>query len=185
MSHSRGLLRLLPRSPIVASRPFSTTAPAFVKAGDSIPDIDLVEASPGNKVNLAKELQGKGLVIGVPAAFSPACSASHIPGYLNSPSLKEAGKVFVVSVNDAFVMKAWGATLDPQNKSGIRFLGDPDARFTEALDLSFESASIFGNNRSKRYALKVEDGKVKEAYVEPDNTGVDGEDFPRLYRHEE
>ncbi|KAI4280833.1 MAG: hypothetical protein L6R38_004140 [Xanthoria sp. 2 TBL-2021] len=176
MSHSRNLFRLLPRSlpaSTIASRPFSTTAPAFVKAGDRIPDIDLVEASPGNKVNLAKELQGKGLVIGVPAAFSPACSASHIPGYLNSASLKEAGKVFVVSVNDAFVMKAWGATLDPQNKSGIRFLGDPDAKFTEALDLSFESASIFGNNRSKRYALKVEDGKVKEAYVEPDNTGVD------------
>ncbi|KAL9000836.1 MAG: hypothetical protein Q9169_000590 [Polycauliona sp. 2 TL-2023] len=168
MSSSRGLLRLLPRSTTSTRRTFSTTAPAFVKAGDRIPDIDLVEASPGNKVNLAKELQGKGIVIG-----GPACSASHIPGYLNSASLKEAGKVFVVSVNDAFVMKAWGATLDPTNKSGIRFLGDPDARFTEALDLSFESSSIFGNNRSKRYALKVEDGKVKEAYVEPDNTGVD------------
>ena len=49
----------------------------------------------------------------------PACSASHIPGYLNSPSLKSAGQVFVVSVNDAFVMKAWGATLDPTNKSGV------------------------------------------------------------------
>lgn len=73
MSHSRNLFRLLPRSlpaSTIASRPFSTTAPAFVKAGDRIPDIDLVEASPGNKVNLAKELQGKGLVIGVPAAFS-------------------------------------------------------------------------------------------------------------------
>ncbi|KAI4241633.1 MAG: hypothetical protein L6R40_004466 [Gallowayella cf. fulva] len=105
--------------------------------------------------------------------LGPSCSASHIPGYLNSSSLKSAGQVFVVSVNDAFVMKAWGATLDPTNKSGIRFLGDPDAKFTEALGLSFESASLFGNNRSKRYALVVEDGKVKEAHVEPDNTGVD------------
>ncbi|KAL8899303.1 MAG: hypothetical protein Q9192_001636 [Flavoplaca navasiana] len=172
MSLSR-TLHLLPRSTIVARRSFSTTTPAFVKAGDPVPDIDLVEGSPGNKVNLAKELQGNGLIVGVPAAFSPACSASHIPGYLNSASLKGAGKVFVVSVNDPFVMKAWGATLDPMNKSGIRFLGDPDAKFTEALDLSFESASIFGNNRSKRYALKVENGKVKEAFVEPDNTGVD------------
>ncbi|KAL9638807.1 MAG: hypothetical protein Q9204_001358 [Flavoplaca sp. TL-2023a] len=103
MSLSR-TLHLLPRSTIVARHSFSTTAPAFVKAGDPVPDIDLVEGSPGNK---------------------------------------------------------------------IRFLGDPDAKFTEALDLSFESASIFGNNRSKRYALKVENGKVKEAFVEPDNTGVD------------
>ncbi|KAL8633305.1 hypothetical protein Q9189_001026 [Teloschistes chrysophthalmus] len=178
MSHSRGLLlRILPRStltsPAVPRRLFSTTSPAFVNRGDAIPDLDLVEGSPGNKVNLAKELKGKGLIIGVPAAFSPACSASHIPGYMNSAALKSAGQVFVVSINDAFVMKAWGATLDPSNKSGIRFLGDPDAKFTEALDLSFESAAIFGNNRSKRYALVVEDGKVKEAYVEPDNTGVD------------
>ncbi|KAL8663847.1 MAG: hypothetical protein Q9202_003533 [Teloschistes flavicans] len=183
MSHSRGLLRILPRSTLTAPtcrRPFSTTSPAFVNRGDPIPDLDLVEGSPGNKVNLAKELKGKGLIIGVPAAFSPSCSASHIPGYLNSPALKSAGQVFVVSINDAFVMKAWGAALDPSNKSGIRFLGDPDAKFTEALDLSFESAALFGNNRSKRYALVVEDGKVKEAHVEPDNTGVDGTEHPHV-----
>ncbi|KAI4127612.1 MAG: hypothetical protein LQ338_003107 [Usnochroma carphineum] len=162
MLHRRTLLRILPRSPSIPRRTFTTTVPALVNVGDRIPDLELVEGSPGNKVNLSKELRGKGLVIGVPAAFS----------YLNSPSLKAAGKVFVVSVNDPFVMKAWGASLDPSNKSGIRFLGDPDAKFTEALDLSFDSASIFGNNRSKRYALVVEDGKVKEAYVEPDNTGV-------------
>ncbi|KAL8950711.1 MAG: hypothetical protein Q9222_003270 [Ikaeria aurantiellina] len=172
MSHSRAFLRVLPRS-TAARRTFTTTSPALVKVGDRIPNIELVEGSPGNKVNLAQALKGKGVIVGVPAAFSPACSASHIPGYLNSPSLKSAGEVFVISVNDAFVMKAWGATLDPTNKSGIRFLGDPDAKFTNALDLSFESSSIFGNDRSKRYALVVEDGKVKEAYVEPDNTGVD------------
>ncbi|KAL8969404.1 MAG: hypothetical protein Q9183_002009 [Haloplaca sp. 2 TL-2023] len=176
MSHARGLLRILPRSSATAPtfrRTFTTTRPAYVNVGDRVPEIELVEGSPGNKVNLAKELKGKGVIIGVPAAFSPACSASHIPGYLNSPSLKSAGQVFVVSVNDAFVMKAWGATLDPTNKSGIRFVGDPDAKFTGAMDLLFESASIFGNDRSKRYALLVEDGKVKESFVEPDNTGVD------------
>lgn len=73
MSHSRNLLRILPRSTTVRSsihRSFTTTRPAFVKVGDAIPSIDLVEASPGNKVNLANELKGKGLVIGVPAAFS-------------------------------------------------------------------------------------------------------------------
>lgn len=66
--------------------------------------MELFEDSPGNKVNLSKELaQGKGLIIGVPAAFSPGCSDSHIPGYLADPRTKESGKAFVISVNDAFV----------------------------------------------------------------------------------
>lgn len=59
--------------------------------------------------------------------------------------------------------------------SQIRFIADPTGAFTKALDLSFDSRAIFGNERSKRYALVVEDGKVKEAHVEPDNTGVNGE----------
>ncbi|KAE8356875.1 Redoxin [Aspergillus coremiiformis] len=153
---------------------FHSTTPAFVHKGDAIPDLDvLVENSPGNKVNLAKELKGKGVIVGVPAAFSPACSSSHVPGYINHPKLKEAGQVFVVSVNDSFVMNAWAASLDPSGKSGIRFLGDPTGKFSEALDVTFDSSSIFGNHRSKRYALLVENGKVKEAFVEPDNTGLD------------
>ena len=56
----------------------------------------------------------------------------------------------------------------------IRFLGDPSGQFTKDLDLSFESAAVFGQDRSKRYALVVEDGKVASAHVEPDNTGVNG-----------
>ena len=56
----------------------------------------------------------------------------------------------------------------------IRFLGDPSGNWTKALDLTFDSAAIFGNDRSKRYALVIEDGKVKSAHVEPDNTGVNG-----------
>ncbi|MCJ1258760.1 Peroxiredoxin-5, mitochondrial [Lignoscripta atroalba] len=189
------------RRAISVSRPaFHTTSPAFVRAGDSIPDLDvLTENSPGNKVNLAKELTGKGLIIGVPAAFSPSCSNSHIPSYLNSEFLKDAGKVFVVSVNDPFVMKAWATTLDPDSRSGvqfslsttfpppglrnptnlpptnqIRFLADPTTSFTSALDLLFDGSAIFGGPRSKRYALVVDEGKVKEAFVEPDATGVDG-----------
>lgn len=56
----------------------------------------------------------------------------------------------------------------------IRFLGDPSGQFTKDLDLSFDSAAVFGQDRSKRYALVVEDGKVKSTHVEPDNTGVSG-----------
>jgi 2-Cys peroxiredoxin 5 len=143
-----------------------------VAVGDPLPDVDLVENSPGHKVNLRKELRGKGLIIGVPAAFSPSCSATHVPGYIRHPNLQTAGQVFVVAVNDPFVMKAWGATLDPDGKSGLRFLGDPSAQFTSALDLAFDGSAIFGGDRSKRYALVIQDGRVAEAYVEPDNTGV-------------
>ncbi|KAF4554687.1 Redoxin-like protein 2 [Elsinoe fawcettii] len=156
-----------------STRAFHASRPTLVKVGGAIPDIELHESSPGTKVSLAKEFSsGKGLIIGVPAAFSPSCSAKHVPGYLNSDKLKGAGKVFVVSVNDAFVMKAWGSSLDPEAKSGIRFLADPAGNFTKALDLDFDAAAIFGGPRSKRYALVIEDGKVKEAHVEPDNTGV-------------
>jgi len=144
----------------------------MVKAGDALPNIDLVEGSPGNKVNLSKELTGKGVIIGVPAAFSPTCSDSHIPGYVMHPKIKDAGSVFVVTVNDAFVTKAWGKSLDPSGESGIRFLGDQSAKFSEALDVAFDATAILGSVRSKRYALLVEDGKVKEAFVEPDNTGL-------------
>ena len=75
-----------------------------VKVGDSVPSVELFEDSPGNKINIANELSsGKGLIIGVPAAFSPGCSDTHIPGYLANDKLKENGKAFIVSVNDAFV----------------------------------------------------------------------------------
>jgi 2-Cys peroxiredoxin 5 len=92
----------------------------LVKVGDAMPDVELMENSPGNKVSLANELKGKGLVIGVPAAFSPSCSEKHIPSYINFRGLKDAGPVFVVSVNDPFVMKAWAASLDKDSKSGVR-----------------------------------------------------------------
>ncbi|KAK5124519.1 hypothetical protein LTR85_001736 [Meristemomyces frigidus] len=161
--------------PVAQLSAFHATARPLVQVGDAVPDIELMEDSPGNKVSIARELKGKGLIIGVPAAFSPSCSESHIPGYINFSGLQDAGQVFVVSVNDAFVMKAWGATLDADEKSGIRFLADPHAAFTKALDLDFDGTAIFGQPRSKRYALIIEDGKVKEAHVEPDNTGVDGE----------
>ncbi|KAF2747139.1 AhpC/TSA family protein [Sporormia fimetaria CBS 119925] len=152
---------------------FHASTPAFVRVGDRIPSVELMEGSPGNKVNIADELShGKGLIIGVPAAFSPSCSESHVPGYISSDKLKSAGKVFVVAVNDAFVTKAWAQNLDPNNKSGLRFLADPKLDLTNALDLAFDGTAIFGGHRSKRYALVTEDGVVKEAHVEPDNTGL-------------
>lgn len=87
------------------TRQFHAGRPLFVKAGQEVPNLEvLVEDSPGNKVNLAEEFQkGDGLIIGVPGAFSGACSQTHVPSYITHPKLKDAGQVFVVSVNDAFV----------------------------------------------------------------------------------
>ncbi len=106
-------------------RAFHATRPALVKAGDAIPDIEvLVEGSPGNKFSLAAELAkagtGKGLIIGVPAAFSGSCSIKHVPSFINHPKLKDVSPVFVVAVNDAFVMKAWADTMDPAKETGVR-----------------------------------------------------------------
>jgi len=87
-------------------RQFHNTPRAFVKVGDAIPDVELHEDTPANKVNLGKEYaQGiaNGVIIGVPAAFSGSCSQKHVPSYINHPKLADAGQVFVVSVNDVFV----------------------------------------------------------------------------------
>ncbi|KHJ33317.1 putative tsa family protein [Erysiphe necator] len=171
---SVALFRRLATRSYIPQRSFHSSTKAFVKIGERIPDIDvLVEDSPGNKVRLREVIgNDKALIIGVPAAFSPSCSNSHIPGYIKHQKLKDAGKVFVVAVNDPFVTKAWASSLDPNKSSGIRFLGDPTAKFTEALDLAFDGRAIFGGLRSKRYALQIDSGKIKAMYVEPDNTGL-------------
>lgn len=88
-----------------AARSFHSTPRACVKVGDEVPSFDgLFEKSPGNKVNLAKELQNaNGYIVGVPGAFTGTCSSQHVPSYMNHPKLNKAGQVFVVSVNDPFV----------------------------------------------------------------------------------
>jgi 2-Cys peroxiredoxin 5 len=95
-----------PRIAAAAVNTFHTTAPRLIKPGDPLPDTDaLMENTPGHRVNLADEAQrvNNMLLIGVPAAFSPACSATHVPGYMNHPRTKEFEMVGVVSVNDVFV----------------------------------------------------------------------------------
>ncbi|RFU78282.1 ring finger [Trichoderma arundinaceum] len=168
------LRRVALARPAAVARGFHSTPRAFVKAGDEVPDFELFENSAASKVSLAEEFKkGNGYIVGVPGAFTGTCSSKHIPSYINHPNLKNAGQVFVVAVNDPFVMKAWADQLDPAGETGIRFVADPTAEFTKALDLGFDdAAAIFGGLRSKRYALKVEDGKVSAAFVEPDSTGT-------------
>ncbi|KAL7951386.1 Redoxin [Trichoderma barbatum] len=174
MAFRSSFRRIALARPATIARSFHSTPRALVQKGDVIPSVELFEKSAATKVNLAEEFQkGNGYIVGVPAAFSGTCSSMHIPSYINHPDIKKAGQVFVVSVNDPFVMKAWADQLDPAGETGIRFVADPTAEFTKALDLGFdEAAALFGGTRSKRYALKVEDGKVTATFVEPDNTGT-------------
>jgi 2-Cys peroxiredoxin 5 len=90
----------------VPRRAFHPSPAAFISVGDVLPDLDVLqEGNPGNKVNLAHEvnINGDALIIGVPAAFSPSCSATHVPGYIQHPKTKDFPLVAVVSVNDVFV----------------------------------------------------------------------------------
>ncbi|KAM0262499.1 hypothetical protein ACHAQJ_001753 [Trichoderma viride] len=174
MAFRSSLRRIALARPATVARGFHSTPRAFIKAGDELPSLELFENSAASKVNLAEEFKkGNGYIVGVPGAFTGTCSSKHIPSYINHPDIKTAGQVFVVSVNDPFVMKAWADQLDPTGETGIRFVSDPTAEFTKALELSFDDAApVLGGTRSKRYALKVENGKVTATFVEPDSTGT-------------
>lgn len=94
-------------------RLFHANPRLLINVGDAIPDVEVQEGSPGNKLSIAKELKkGKALIIGVPGAFSPGCSASHIPGYIKSAS--KLPPTYVVSVNDSFVMKVQSIIIQPK-----------------------------------------------------------------------
>ncbi len=105
------------------------------------------------------------MLFAVPGAFTPTCSEAHLPGYVVlADEIKATGVDIIacVSVNDAFVMQAWG---EAQNASEIMMLGDGDASFTKALGLEMDTEN-FGGIRSQRYAMVVDNGVVTQLNVE-------------------
>ncbi|AGO11625.1 AaceriADL154Cp [[Ashbya] aceris (nom. inval.)] len=168
--------RLASRHATSVLRTFHTSTPTMLQAGDAIPKSipGLHENSPGNSVDIGAEVaSGKHLIVGVPAAFSPACSSSHVPGYIQHfDELKAKGfkQVLVTCVNDSFVTKAWAESL--KVPSGVRIIADTQGAFASAGGFLFDGKQTFGNDRSVRYALVVEDGKVVRDFVEPDKTGL-------------
>jgi peroxiredoxin len=101
----------------------------------------------------------------VPGAFTPTCSAAHLPGYVvSADELKAKGidAIICLSVNDAFVMAAWG---DAQNAENLMMLADGDGSYTKALGLEMETAA-FGGLRSQRYSMIIDDGVVTNLNVE-------------------
>lgn len=126
-----------------------------------------------NTFQVEDMVKGKKIVIfGLPGAFTPGCSAQHLPGFVqHGAAIKAKGvdEIWCVAVNDAFVMGAWGRE---QKTDGIvRMLADGNATFTKALGLDVDFSAHGMGTRSKRYAMLVEDGVVKSLAI--DTKGVD------------
>ncbi|XP_047373622.1 peroxiredoxin-5, mitochondrial [Sciurus carolinensis] len=159
-------------------RSFSSTAAAMapIKVGDALPSVEVFEGEPGNKVNLAELFKGKkGILFGVPGAFTPGCSKTHLPGFVEQAGALKAKGVQVVaclSVNDVFVTGEWGRAHKAEGK--VRLLADPTGAFGKETDLLLDDSLVplFGNHRLKRFSMVIEDGRVKALNVEPDGTGL-------------
>ncbi|XP_058924695.1 peroxiredoxin-5, mitochondrial [Kogia breviceps] len=154
----------------------AAVAMAPIKVGDAIPPVVVFEEKPGNKVNLAELFKGKkGVLFGVPGAFTPGCSKTHLPGYVEQAGALKAKGIEVVvclSVNDVFVTEEWGRAHNTEGK--VRLLADPTGAFGKETDLLLDDSlvSLFGNRRLKRFSMVIEDGIVKSLNVEPDGTGL-------------
>lgn len=147
-----------------------------IKVGDRLPEGKLSESIefdaacplPPKEVNVADATKGKKVVIfALPGAFTPTCSAKHVPGYVSSiDKLKEkkVDEVWCVATNDGFVMAAWGR--DQKAIGKVRMLGDGSALWTKSLGLELDLTARGMGVRSQRYSMLVEDGVVKSLNVE-------------------
>jgi glutaredoxin/glutathione-dependent peroxiredoxin len=148
-----------------------------IKVGDRLPDgilTELIETeAPGcalgpNAFPVAEMVKGKRIVVfGLPGAFTPTCSAKHLPGYVagvDRLKAKKVDEVWCVAVNDAFVMGAWGK--EQQCAGKVRMMADGSATYTKALGLDMDLTARNMGVRSQRYSMLVEDGVVKAFNLE-------------------
>lgn len=154
----------------------SVAAMASIKVGDAVPSVTVFEKEPGNKLNLAELFKNKkGVLFGVPGAFTPGCSKTHLPGFVEgAEQLKAKGVQLVacLSVNDVFVTEEWGRAHKAEGK--VRLLADPTGAFGKETGLLLDDTLVplFGNRRLKRFSMLIENGVVKTLNVEPDGTGL-------------
>jgi peroxiredoxin len=142
-----------------------------IATGDRIPDVKVFTlGESGPEATTSGEVLGTGKVVlfAVPGAFTPTCSDHHLPGFvLRAADLKAKGvdKIVCVSVNDPFVMGAWGS--DQRVGQSVVMLADGNAEFTEAMGLSMDGSGFGLGARSQRYAAIIEDGTVAWLAIEP------------------
>ena len=141
-----------------------------IKVGDKIPNVTLRYMTPeGIKSVTTDELfNGKRVVLfALPGAFTPTCSKAHLPGFVvNADAIKKKNvdQIICLSVNDAFVMNAWGK--DQNVDDNILMLADGSAEFTKAVGLDDDRTGIGMGIRSRRYAMVIDDGTVKALNAE-------------------
>lgn len=141
-----------------------------IQVGDQIPDVSLtvITADSPQKVASSEFFAGKTVVLfALPGAFTPTCSARHLPGYKDLASefkAKGVDQIACLSVNDAFVMKAWGKDVGVSDE--VTLLADGSAFFTQSVGLELDLVAAGMGVRSQRYAMVVKDGKVAALYVE-------------------
>jgi len=148
--------------------------PPTPSIGTEIPtNVSVQEGSPKDKVDLELIFSKKKVVVfGVPGAFTPTCSGKHLPGFIaDYETIRSKGVDYIlcISVNDAFVMAEWGKAHKAEGK--VRMIADTNAEFVKALGLDFNAPPL-GGTRSKRFSMVVEDKKITQINVEPDNTGA-------------
>ncbi len=149
----------------------------MIKVGDTLPAVTLQEYSEvegngcsigPNPVDVAKASAGKTIaILALPGAFTPTCSAKHVPGFVEKAhEFKAAGvdEIWCVSVNDAFVMGAWAREQKTSGK--VRMLGDGSAEFAKATGLTLDLTSRGMGLRSTRYSMLVKNGKVAALNVD-------------------
>jgi peroxiredoxin len=154
-----------------------------IEVGDRLPDARFRRVTPEGvkEVTTADVFAGKRvLLFAVPGAFTPTCSVQHLPGYATrAPDFRAKGvdTVACVAVNDAFVLDAW-AKANGVDESKVVMLADGNAAFTKAIGLDLDASGAGLGTRSKRYAMVVEDGVVRELKVEqaPGMVEVSGAD---------
>ena len=149
----------------------------MIQVGDALPSVTLSEFSEiegegcsigPNPVDLQSAVKDKTIVVfGLPGAFTPTCSAQHVPGYLKQyDALRAAGvdEIWCISVNDAFVMGAWAR--EQKSIGKVRMIADGAAEFVKATGLTLDLSSRGMGMRSCRYSMLVKNGKVASLNVE-------------------
>ncbi|KZO91386.1 Redoxin [Calocera viscosa TUFC12733] len=148
-----------------------------IKPGAQLPAAGVKEDDPTKPFSLAgKVATGTHILVTVPAAFSPTCS-NQVPGYIEKyPELEAKGvqDVWVIGVNDVFVMEAWKQKLATARSGGtlVHFIADDTGAFASALGLIFDATPLLGGPRLKRAVLIVKGGKVEDVIVEEDPSKV-------------
>ena len=141
-----------------------------IKVGDKLPSVTLSEATAEGPKPVKSDdfFKGKRVALfAVPGAFTPTCSAKHLPGFKQAAAdIKGKGvdMIACLSVNDAFVMRAWGE--DQAVGDDIVMIADGGAAFTDAVGLAFDASRFGMGKRSQRYSMIVDDGVVKELNIE-------------------